>query len=257
MRYLNHYITSLFIIFNIFYGNSQTNGKIKSIVKTETYGINHSDGKQYIFTSEINKTEYNLKGQKTKKTRITYYNGKPNNTIISDFFYTSQDKIDYTYTLILEDSIYYRTNYSYSKNQLFNINSTSINNNKKSLYNENYTYNKKEKLIKSNYLYIEKYTDSDINLRFLKCEFTYNKNEYLIESNWLQSDSTYKYNRIVHFRNRKGRLIKEKEYNKNNDLINERFFKYSYDKKKNWTLKRVYEDKICVKTIIREIEYYN
>ncbi|MEP1490412.1 MAG: hypothetical protein ABJK28_18475 [Algibacter sp.] len=112
-------------------------------------------------------------------------------------------------------------------------------------------------LIKSNYIYFEKHIDSDYKLRNLVTEFTYDKNERVIESNWLKSDSTYKYNKIIHLRNRKGKLLKEKEYNKNNELIKKRSFKYSYDDNSNWILEKVYENKICIKTTIREIEYYN
>ncbi|MCB4799929.1 hypothetical protein [Neotamlana laminarinivorans] len=92
--------------------------------------------------------------------------------------------------------------------------------------------------------------------RNLITTFTYNKQGQMIESDWTKSDSTYKYNRIVHFRNRKGRRTKDKVFNKNNKHLKTVTFKYEFDDKNNWIIMKHYEKRQLTKAIYREIENY-
>lgn len=245
------------IIYSGYSQNSPTNKKFKKTIETETYGVKYSDGKMHIFTSEIIETKYDNAGQEIEAITKTFYNQKPYQTSKITYFYNDQGNLIYTNTLVLEDSTQYKIQYTYLDNKLIKKNSYFILKEQENKYKEEYYYNKNNKLIKSSYMYFEKRLDSDYKSRDLIAEFKYDKNERTIESNWLKSDSTYKYNKIIHLRNKKGRIIKEKEYNKNNELIKKRSIKYSFDDYNNWVLKKVYENKACIKTTIREIEYYN
>ena len=252
-------IISFILVLILYPGYSQnsSNKNFKKTIETETYGVKYSDGKMHIFTSEINEIKYNIKGQELEAIRKTYYNRKPYQTSKTTFFYNDQENISYTNTLILEDSLQYKTQYTYSNNKLIQINSYFIFKEKETKYNEEYFYNENKKIIKSNYMCLEKHIDSDHKLRDLIAEYKYDKKERIIESDWTKSDSTYKYNRIVHVRNRKGLITKRKEYNKNNDLVKATHCKYVFDKKNNWTIRKFYENKILVKSIYREIEYFD
>lgn len=245
------------MFFACFSQNNSSNSKIKKIIETQTYEVTSSDNKRYVYTSEINEYNYNIKGQEISNLAKTYYNKKPYRTTQTNYFYNKEDQIDYTDNFNLKDSIRYKVNYFYTSNKLVKKSAYYIINEKEINYNEKYSYDKDGKLTKSNYLYLEKYLDSYIGQRDLNALFTYNKKEQLIESDWTKSDSSYKYNRIVHFRNRKGRITKEKEYDKNGNLIKTNIYKYIFDSKNNWTILKCYEKKSLVKSIYREIEYFD
>ena len=248
----------IFLIIS-FSGHSQNNSsklKIKKTLETETYGVWDSNGKKYVYVSETNEYHYNIEELEIFHIRTTYHNKTPYRTTQTTFFYNTKNKISYTSTFILEDSICYKTTYNYLNNRLDKISALFSINNKQSKYKEHYFYDTKGKLVKRNYLYSEKYPDTNIGQRDLVAEFTYNKKEQIIESDWTKSDSSYKFNRIVHIRNHKGIRTKEKEYDKNNHLIKTTHFKYVYDKNNNWVIRKEYEKKLLVRSTHRDIEYF-
>ena len=124
-------------------------------------------------------------------------------------------------------------------------------------FEEFYFYDEKGKLTKSNYSYYEKYIDSDINILSLNVSRKYNKDEKIIEMDWTKSDSTYRFNRYAYKWNKKGRVTKEKEYNKEGRLLKTTSYEYVYDDKGSWIIRKLLVNKSAVETTYREIEYYN
>ncbi len=253
--------TSLFIYLALFinFSFSQNNSseiKIKSITKTETYTNTSSDGKKYVFTSEINQTTYNREGKKISNIRNTYFNGKPYKTLITDYQYDDNGRIKLENNFVVEDSLKYFTNYDYQNNQLAKKSFRFIENEKENEFFEAYTYNKNHKLISSLYFYSKKDIDSDFYQTNLKVKSLYDKNEKCVEMDWTKSDSSYKYNKYKYKWNRKNLITKEKEYDKNGSFIKTTSYKYSFDQHNNWIVKKLYVKKELVKTFYREIEYY-
>ena len=236
--------------------NNDSNKNFKKIIETETYGVMYSDGKKHIFTSEINEYNYDTLGREMFSIRKTFYNRKPYNTIRTNFFYRDDDRIDYSESHILEDSLSFKTDYTYQKDKLCKKDFLYKTENSLIQFNENYFYNNDGELEKINYLYSEQDLYTEVFNREIAAEFQYDKKERMIESDWTKSDSTYKYNRIVHLRNRKGLRKKDKEYNKNDELIKTVYFKYVFDDKNNWIIQKHYEKRELIRAVYREIEYY-
>ncbi|WP_396602227.1 hypothetical protein [Algibacter sp. R77976] len=236
--------------------SKSSNSNFKKIIETTTYNVTYSDGKTHVFTSEINEYNYNIDGQKLFSVRKTFHNREPYKTVKTTFFYNEENNIDYTNSYITTDSINYKTNYYYLNKKLKKISARYNISEKQTKYNEEYFYNKDNILVKSNYILTEKYPDSYIGERHLNAEYVYNKKGKIIESNWTKSDSSYKYNKVKYFRNKKGFITKEKEFNKNNRLVKTTSFKYILDEKNNWVIRKYYEKKSLVKSIYREIEYF-
>nr|WP_321243760.1 hypothetical protein [uncultured Psychroserpens sp.] len=254
MKKLLYILISFSITFS---GYSQKKNDIKKLVETETTTTSYSNGKQSISTKKITETEFNIYGKKMSNIRTTFHNGNPYKTTKTTYIYNEENKIDYEMNFIEEDSIHYTTYYNYENDNLSKIYSDYIYNGKHNKYQQNYIYNTNNKIINSSYSFIVKDIQTSDKLRDLKAELTFDKNERLIKSNWLQSDNSYLNNLIIHIRNKKGMIIKEKEYDLNNDLVKKTKLKYKFDNKNHWIVKKVYEKNILKKTTYREIEYFN
>lgn len=248
-------ILAILLILSIFSVYSQKNS-IKNIQEIKIDKVYDSEGVIYNFTSETTKYEYNLKGKIRKEIRKINYDNQPYKTIITNYY---QNKSNVTYkesSFIIEDSTSYKTFYTFENENLIQKKATYYVDSKKVDYLQNYYY-KKNKIKKSTYTYLEQEVDLNYPTRNLVAEFYYNKKGKTIESNWLKSDSTYKYNRILHKRNGKGNIVSEKEYNKNGKLVTKTKYTYKLDSHKNWIEKNTFKNKILVQTTYRKITYYN
>ncbi|KJD32498.1 hypothetical protein PK35_09825 [Tamlana nanhaiensis] len=255
MKKISAFLISLLCLTS-FGQQDETNKNFKKVTETETYSTLYSDGKRRISTSEINEYYYNKQGKITQNIRKTFYKNEPYAATRTTYFYNDKNKIDFTETTLLKDSLKYRTIYTYLNGAIQKKSTTYTSNNNLTNYSESFYYNQQNELITCDFLYsvMDLYTEN--RSRNLKATYTYNKKGQIIESDWTKSDSTYKYNRIVHFRNRKGYRTKAKVFNKNNKHLKTVTFKYVFDDKNNWIIMKHYEKKQLTKAIYREIEYY-
>lgn len=229
---------------------------IKNILEIKMDKVYDEAGKVYNYASEKNEYQYNLKGKITKEIRKTFYNHQLLNKITTEYYRNENGVITGDSTFLSEDSIAYKTNYVYKEDRLVQKNAFYSLSNKTIKYKQDYYY-KKNKIQKSVYAYTEQYPEIDFPSRNLFAEFYYNKKGKLIESNWLKSDNSYKHNRILHKRNRKGHTISEKEYDKKGEIVKTTKFTYKLDSQKNWIEKNIFENKKLTRTIYRKIAYYN
>ncbi|MCB4799930.1 hypothetical protein [Neotamlana laminarinivorans] len=98
--------------------HDEQNKNFKKVTETETYSTLYSDGKRHISTSEINEYHYNKQGNITQHNRKTFYKNEPYISTKTTYCYNSKNKIDYTETTILKDSLKYRTLYTYQNGEI-------------------------------------------------------------------------------------------------------------------------------------------
>ncbi|WP_340155814.1 hypothetical protein [uncultured Winogradskyella sp.] len=238
--------------------NKQSKNGIKRILLTEMTRELYSDGNYYTSLTETNETFYDKKGKKLKTVRITYEKSKPKSKNTTTYHYNSNKKVDYSISFLDEDSVSFKTYYSYRDNLLVKRYFNYIKNQKESKFEEVYNYNKNHKLISSNYVYYEKYIDSNLDdyITFFKLNEKYDKKERTIEMDYSESDSIYKHNRFIYKWKRNGVLSFNKEYDVNNKLISKTHFNYLFNDRNHWTVKKAFKNKSLHKTSYREIEYY-
>lgn len=212
-------------------------------------------GKVYNFASEKNEYQYNLQGKIKKEIRKTFYNHQLTYKITTEYYRDEKGVVTENFTSNLEDSITYKTNYVFKEDRLIQKNASYSLGDKSIKYQQDYFY-KRNRLKKNVYSYTEQYAEIDFPSRNLFAEFYYNKKGKIIESNWLKSDRSYKHNRILHKRNRRGLTISEKEYDNKGKIVKTTKFTYKFDSHKNWIEKNIFENKKLTRTIYRQITYY-
>jgi len=232
---------------------------IKRIIRTEQNVLYYPNGDQFIENSEITISNFNLNNNLNNEKREVFYDNKFYFSYETIYNYDKDDIIKSAQNIFVKsDSIKYLSNYSYENDNLIKVDFHYTANEKIIDYLTSYFYNEKDKLTKSSYSYTEKYLDSDEYLISSIADFYFDKKERLIKTDWRKSDDSNKNTLLVHKRNRKGLLIRDKEYDKSNNLIKTIFYKYEYDYKGKWIIRKSYENKTkLIKVIHREIQYYD
>lgn len=226
--------------------------KIETI-ETSRQKLNDSTNELYITEKNIDK--YNKESKITENLRTTYYLGEIYESS-KTVYYHDNNKIIYSTRSITKDSLSHKTNYYYEKNLLKKKWFHFKHNNITYTYTEEYFYNSKLKLKEKYYSYTETHIDTEKKKIDLKAKFTYNKNEHVIISDWTKSKGTYRNKKIIHIRNKRGLILKEKEFDENGKLLKIIRFNYTFDEKGNWISKQNFEDKTVTNTTYRQIEYY-
>lgn len=210
LKYFIKIIVSVFICFS---GEAQINlssSIFKKIETTKVFRQKLNKGINKLTISEKNVDKYDTDGKRVENTRTTYYSGKPYESSKTLSYYDDTNKLAYSITHIINDSITYKTHYYYKNNLLMKEQFQYENGHYAGNFSENFFYDKNSKLEKSIYQYLETHIENNSIKMQLKLKSTYDKNGLDIISDWTASDSTYKYNKIFHFRDKRG-LIKKPE----------------------------------------------
>lgn len=238
--------------------NGQSKKGIKSINTTELFRQLYSDGKYYTSTIETNKTLYNEKGEKIKNIRITFENSEPKSKNTTTYYH-KDNKIDFAISNINDDSISFKTYYNYNDSLLIKIHFNYIKDEKELSFEETYNYDNHYKLTSSNYVYYEKYIDSDTDnyITYLKLKEKYDSKERTTEMDYSESDSIFEHNKFSYKWKKDGTLLNKKEFDKKDKLINKTRYKYIFNEKNFWIVRKSFMNKSLHKIIYREFEYFH